>query len=179
MSGDAEKFAQAARAISAPGGAPVHLWSPPLSGEMDMVIRRDGTWVHEGRVIARAGLVRLFASVLKREEDGFYLVSPVEKWAITVQDAPFIGVDLEVTGQGAAQAVRVITNLGDSAVIGPDHPLRVAEASGGLVPYVTIRAGLEARLDRKSVYRLVDLGTEAAGRFGLWSGGRFFDLGAA
>ena len=167
-----EGLAGAAEQAAPKGLPPVHLWTPPLSGVMDMVVTRDGRWIHEGGEIRREGLVKLFASILKREEDAYFLVTPVEKWQITVEDAPFVGVDVDVTGMGRAQEVQVTTNLGDTARIDADHPLRLA----GEVPYVTIRRNLEARLDRKSFYRLVDHAVEFDGLYGLWSGGIFFPL---
>ena len=161
---------EGAKAASLP---PVHLWTPPLSGTMDMVIRRDGRWIHEGGEIRREGLVRLFASILKREGEAYFLVTPVEKWQITVEDAPFVAVDIDVTGMGRAQEVRFTTNLGDSAGVDADHPLRL-NAEG--IPYVTLRGNLEARLDRKSFYRLVDHAVEFDGKLGIWSAGIFFPL---
>lgn len=173
-------LARVADSTPARGLPPVHLWNPPLSGEMDLRITGDGSWVHERREIAREGLVKLFASILKREGDRFYLVTPVEKWAITVEDAPFVAVDVDVSGHGEAQQITFTTSLGDTAIAGPDNPLRVAGDSTGPTPYVDIRAGLEARIDRKSFYRLIEHGTTAphAGEdwFGLWSSGVFFPL---
>ena len=169
---DLEGVAQAVAQADTGGLPPVHLWTPPLSGVMDMVIRRDGTWVHEGREITREGLVRLFASILKREGNDHFLVTPVEKWQITVEDAPFVVVDIDVTGMSRALEVHVTTSLGDRTRIDAEHPLRLE----GEVPYVTLRAGLDARLDRKSFYRLVDLGQVFDDMFGLWSGGVFFPL---
>ncbi len=173
---DLAAVAEAAEQAGGRALPPVHLWTPPLSGVMDLTICRDGRWVHEGREITREGLVRLFASILKREGDDHFLVTPVEKWQITVEDAPFVVVDLEATGMSRAQEVRFTTNLGDSARIDADHPLRMG-AQG--VPYVTLRRGLDARLDRKSFYRLVSLGQVFDDMFGVWSGGTFFPMMAA
>ena len=168
-------IAEAARAAGGgKGPPPVHLWDPPYCGEMDLVIRRDGTWVHEGGVIGRAGLVRLLASVLKREGDRHFLVTPVEKLGIKVEDAPFLAVDVEAEGG----AITFTTNVGDRVTAGPDHPIRVKTAEDGEpAPYVEVRHGLEARIDRKSFYRLVDMGAEREGRFGVTSRGAFFALG--
>lgn len=168
-----EGLAGEAKDAAPKGPPPVHLWNPPLSGVMDMVITRDGRWIHEGGEIRREGLVRLFASILKREGEDYFLVSPVEKWQITVEDAPFVGVDVDVTGMGRAQEVHFTTNLGDTARIDAGHPLRLDQ---GEVPYVTLRHNLEARLDRKSYYRLVDHAVDFDGQIGLWSGGIFFPL---
>ena len=155
------------------GPAPVHLWDPPYCGEMDITIRRDGTWIHEGSPIGRVGLVRLFASILKREGDRHYLVTPVEKIGIVVEDAPFVAVDFEAEDG----AITFETNVGDHVVAGPEHPIRVdLGADGEPAPYVEVRHGLEALVDRKSFYRLVEIGTEEDGRFGLRSGGTFFPI---
>jgi uncharacterized protein len=164
------------------GPAPVHLWNPPFCGDLDMRIARDGTWFYQGTPIGRAPLVKLFANILKREGDRFFLVTPVEKVGITVDDVPFVAVDFDVAGTGAAQAVTFVTGIGDRATAGPDHPLRVERdaVTGEPAPYVLIRPGLEARIDRKSFYRLVDLCTDAAVDgavwFGLHSGGSFFPV---
>jgi hypothetical protein len=163
----------AARSEGRRGAPPVHLWDPPYCGEIDIVIRRDGTWIHEGTPIGRPGLVRLFASILKREGDRFFLVTPVEKVGLRVEDAPFVAVDFEA-GDGA---ITFETNVGDRVAAGPDHPIRVETgADGEPAPYVEVRRGLEALIDRKSFYRLVDLGEEEGGQFGLRSGGAFFPM---
>ncbi|WP_371155534.1 DUF1285 domain-containing protein [Jannaschia sp. 2305UL9-9] len=155
------------------GAPPVHLWNPPYCGEIDIVIKRDGTWFHEGTPIGRPGLVRLFASILKREGDRTYLVTPVEKVGITVEDAPFVAVDFEATDD----AITFETNVGDTVTAGPDHPIRVALSEDGEPsPYVMVRAGLEALIDRKSFYRLVEIGEEHDGQFGVRSGGAFFAM---
>lgn len=179
----AQTLEASAKAAGAKGGLPpVHLWDPPYRGEIDIRIARDGTWYHEGTVITRAPLVRLFSTILKLEDGRFYLVTPVEKVGITVEDAPFVAVDFEVSGSGEQQRLTFETNVGDLAEAGPDHPIRVERdpESGAPAPYVMIRAGLEALIDRKSFYRLIDLGVlaEHAGDswFGLWSGGEFFPL---
>lgn len=159
---------------------PVHLWNPPLSGDMDMRIVRDGRWYHEGGEIRREALVRVFSTILKREDEDYFLVTPIEKWRITVEDVPFVAVDVEAEGKGAAQVLRFVTNVGDVVEAGPDHAIRVEDEGEEPAPYVMVRAGLEARIDRKSFYRMVDLGEEAEidGRryYGVWSGGAFFPL---
>ena len=181
----ADTLAAAARAAGKGAGKglpPVHLWNPPFCGDLDMVIKRDGTWFYQGTPIGRAPLVRLFSTILKREGDRYFLVSPVEKVGITVEDAPFVAVDAQATGQGAAQVLRFETNVGDSVEAGPEHPIRVTRdpATGEPAPYVHVRAGLEALIDRKTFYRLVELGTqedvEGVDWFGLWSGGQFFPV---
>jgi hypothetical protein len=166
-------LAEAARRAAKGEGPPVHLWNPDYCGEMDLVIRRDGTWIHEGTPIGRPGLVRLFASILRREGDRHYLVSPVEKIGIQVEDAPFVAVDFEAGAEG----ITFETNVGDRVTAGPDHPIRLETAGDGEPsPYVEVRRGLEALIDRKSFYRLVELGEERDGAFGVASGGAFFPL---
>ncbi len=178
----AEGLAAAARRAVHKGPAPVHLWDPPFCGDLDIRIARDGTWFYLGTPIGRIELVKLFGSILKREGAGYFLVTPVEKVRIRVDDVPFVAVDFAVEGSGAAQRITFETSLGDKATAGPDHPIRVARdgAEGEPAPYVEIRAGLDALIDRKSFFRLVDLGVHAshAGEswFGLWSEGRFFPV---
>lgn len=160
---------------------PVHLWNPPFCGDIDMEIRRDGTWFHEGTPIGRAPLVRLFSTILKKEGDQYFLVTPVEKVGIRVEDAPFVAQDFEVAGTGPAQVITFTTNVGDRVVAGPDTAIRVVrDGRGEPSPYVHVRAGLEALIDRKSFYRLVDLGEAHAHDgedwFGVWSGGAFFPI---
>ncbi|SDE33098.1 DUF1285 domain-containing protein [Limimaricola pyoseonensis] len=174
----AESLASAARQAGARGPAPVHLWNPPFCGDLDMRIARDGTWFYEGTPIGRERMVRLFSTILKREGDDFFLVTPVEKVGITVEDAPFVAVDVEREGDD----LRFTTNLGEKALAGPDHPIRVVRdpESGEPSPYIEIRSRLEALIDRKSFYRLVDLGEtaphEGVDWFGLRSGGVFFPI---
>ena len=160
---------------------PVHLWNPPFCGEIDMEIRRDGTWFHEGTPIGRAPLVRLFSTILKTENGKYFLVTPAEKVGIRVEDAPFVAQDFEAAGEGPAQVITFTTNVGDQVVAGPENAIRVVrDAEGEPSPYVHVRAGLEALIDRKSFYRLVDLGEahEVRGEawFGVWSGGVFFPI---
>ncbi len=179
----ADALAQAASAASKGKGLPpVHLWNPPFCGDLDMRIARDGTWFYQGTPIGRPALVRLFSTILKLEGGKYYLVTPVEKVGITVDDAPFVAVDFRVEGDGRDQRLVFVTNVGDEAEAGAAHPLRVERdpKSGEPAPYVMIRAGLEALIDRKSFYRLVELGThqvhEGARWFGVWSGGVFFPV---
>lgn len=172
----AEHLADAVREASGKGLPPIHLWDPKFCGDIDMRIARDGTWYYEGGAIERPGLVRLFSTILKKEGDKYVLVTPVEKVGITVDDAPFVAVDFEAAGAGEAQVLVFETNVGDKALAGPDNPIRVVrdKATGEPSPYVHIRNGLEALIDRKSFYRLVDIGVERDGWFGLWSDGAFF-----
>ncbi|APG45556.1 hypothetical protein PhaeoP97_00101 [Phaeobacter porticola] len=174
----AEGLAAAAKTAGKSGPPPVHLWNPPFCGDLDMRIARDGTWFYLGTPIGRFELVRLFSSILKLEDGKYYLVTPVEKVGITVDDAPFVAVDFEATGEAAEQDLCFETHVGDKIVAGPEHPIRVLRDSetGEPSPYVMVRSGLEALIDRKSFYRLVDLGAHQDGWFGLWSGGAFFGV---
>jgi hypothetical protein len=186
-----EDLASAARGAARRGPAPVHLWNPPFCGDLDMRIARDGTWFYLGTPIGRAPLVRLFASILKREDGRYYLVTPVEKVGITVDDAPFVAVDFSVAGEGRDQRLTFVTNVEDTPTAGPENPIRVVRdpATGEPAPYVMVRRGLEALIDRKSFYRLVELcvteAVDGTDQLGLWSGGAFFpvipadELGAA
>lgn len=173
-----ERLLAAAGEAARRGPPPVHLWNPPFCGRIDMRIARDGTWFYAGTPIGRAPLVRLFASILKREGDDYFLVTPVEKVQITVDDAPFVAVDFTATGD----ALVFETNVGDRVAAGPAHPIRVVLAPGTAepAPYVHVRAGLDARIDRKSFYRLVEIGEvrslDGEDWFGLCSGGVFFPV---
>ncbi|MEM1164093.1 MAG: DUF1285 domain-containing protein [Pseudomonadota bacterium] len=164
------------------GPAPVHLWNPPYCGDLDIRIGRDGLWWYLGTPIGRMELVRLFASVLKLEDGKYFLVTPVEKIGITVDDAPFVAVDFEVADPGPAQTITFQTNLDEFSVAGPDNPIRVVRdpATGEPSPYIHIRSGLEALIDRKSYYRMVDIGehdeVDSERWFGLRSGGLFFPV---
>ncbi|MEE9454605.1 MAG: DUF1285 domain-containing protein [Paracoccaceae bacterium] len=162
------------------GPAPVHLWNPPFCGDLDMRIARDGTWFYLGTPIGRKPLVKLFSSVLRKDGDAYFLVTPVEKVGITVEDAPFIAIDFDIAGKGKDQRITFTTNVDDKAVAGPDNPIRVTRntKTGEPSPYILMRTNLEALIDRKSFYRLVDLGVSSKinGKdwFGIWSGGEFF-----
>ena len=168
--------AQAARQKK--GHPPVHLWNPPFCGDLDMEIRRDGTWFYLGTPIGRPGLVKLFSSILKKEDGKYFLVTPVEKVGIRVEDAPFVAQDFTASGDGEEQVLTFTTHVDDSAVAGPDNPIRVERdpETGEPSPYILMRANLEALIDRKSFYRLVDLGVENDGWFGVWSSGQFFPI---
>jgi len=166
------------------GAPPVHLWHPPFCGDIDMRIARDGTWFYEGTPIGRPALVRLFSQILRREGDDYFLVTPVEKVGITVDDAPFLAVDFDVLGDGAAQQLRFITKTEDDVVASAENPIRMAkDAAGHPAPYIHVRAGMEALIDRKSFYRLVDLAHTAphqgADWLGVSSSGQFFPMIAA
>ncbi len=178
----ADGIAQAAKAAGKKGPPPVHLWNPEFCGNLDMRIARDGTWFYLGTPIGRMPLVKLFSSIIRKDGDDYFLVTPVEKVGITVDDAPFIAVDFEVTGAGQDQTITFTTQVDDVAVAGPDNPIRVVrdKTTGAPSPYVLIRANLEALIDRKSFYRLVDIAVhstfEGEKWFGIWSGGVFFPI---
>ncbi|MCB2115046.1 MAG: DUF1285 domain-containing protein [Rhodobacteraceae bacterium] len=178
----AENLAAAAKAAGKKGPPPVHLWNPPFCGDLDMEIRRDGTWFYLGTPIGRHALVKLFSSIIRRDGDDYFLVTPVEKVGIRVVDAPFFAVDAEVTGNGADQTITFTTNVEDRVTAGPDHPIRVVRdpETGEPSPYVLIRRNLEALIDRKTFYRLIDIGghedRDGTRWFGLWSGGTFFPV---
>ncbi|MAY87715.1 MAG: proteophosphoglycan precursor [Pseudooceanicola sp.] len=175
----AEGIAASVRAAgNSRGLPPVHLWNPEFCGDLDMRIARDGTWFYLGTPIGRPELVRLFSTILKKEGDDYFLVTPVEKVGITVDDAPFVAVDFEATGEGRDQVLTFATNVGDKVSAGADAPIRVERdaETGEPSPYVLVRANLEALIDRKSFYRLVEIGEHHDGWFGLWSGGEFFPV---
>ncbi|MFK5996787.1 MAG: DUF1285 domain-containing protein [Rhodobacterales bacterium] len=178
----ADGIAQAAKAATKKGPPPVHLWNPPFCGDLDMRIARDGTWFYLGTPIGRMPLVKLFSSIIRKDGDDYFLVTPVEKVGITVDDAPFVAVDFDVTGRGDMQEISFTTQVDDTVTAGPDHPIRVVRdpETGEPSPYVLIRANLEALIDRKSFYRLVDIGThsehDGQSWFGVWSGGVFFPI---
>lgn len=154
-------IARAARAGK--GAPPVERWNPPFCGDIDMEIKADGTWFYQGTPIIRPALVELFSSVLRKDEDGrTYLVTPVEKAGIRVEDAPFIAVEMAVTGQGEEQVITFRTNVGDVVEAGPDHPIRFTEEekTAGTKPYVLVRGRLEALLARPVTYELMNLGEE-------------------
>ncbi len=171
----ADSLASAAQGFAKRGPAPVHLWNPDFCGDLDMRIARDGTWFYLGTPIDRLPLVKLFSTILKREGDDYFLVTPVEKVGITVEDVPFIAVDFTV----ADGIITFETNVGDHVALGANHPLRLSHnKKGEPAPYINVRANLEARIDRKSFYRLVDIATEQMHQgeswLGVLSGGEFF-----
>ncbi len=181
-SGAAASLIGAAREAGRRGPPPVHLWNPPFCGDIDIRIARDGTWFYLGTPIGRHALVKLFASIIRKDGEDYFLVTPVEKVGIRVVDAPFVAVDAEVEGEAHAQRISFTTNVEDVVAAGPDHPIRVARdpETGEPAPYVLVRRNLEALIDRKTFYRLVELGRheehEGERWFGLWSGGRFFPV---
>lgn len=175
-----DDLAKVLQSATKKGPPPVHLWNPPFCGDLDIRIARNGLWYYLGTPIGRMPLVKLFASVLRKDGDEYFLVTPVEKIGITVDDAPFVAVDFEVENAGADQVLTFVTNVEDEAPAGGDHPIRVERdpETGEPSPYILIRRNLEALIDRKSYYRLVDVGeveiVDGERMFGVRSGGVFF-----
>jgi hypothetical protein len=166
------------------GLPPVHLWNPPFCGDLDMRIASDGTWYYMGTPIGRAALVRLFSTILKREDDKHFLVTPVEKVGIRVDDAPFLAVEMQKEHDGSGRLLRFRTNVDDWIVCDQAHRLRFeASAEGGLTPYLHVRADLWAKVTRALYYDLVDMGEERMvdghPMFGVASAGEFFAMAGA
>jgi len=164
---------------AARGLPPVHLWNPPFCGDLDMRIAADGTWFYMNSPIGRKPLFKLFSSVLRHDEDGkYYLVTPVEKCGIRVDDAPFLAIRMKTEGVGKSQVISFETNVDDEVVVNREHPLRFETEAGtsGLKPYVLVRARLEALVSRALFYDLVAKGTIEGEWFGVWSSGEFFPM---
>jgi hypothetical protein len=177
-----EGLADTVKTASRKGLAPVHLWNPAYCGEIDMRIAADGTWFYQGTPISRPALVKLFASILKREGEKYFLVTPVEKCGILVEDVPFIAVELQVDDGDARRQLCFRTNVDDWIVCGGSHPLRFEQdaATGGLKPYIHVRSDLWAKVTRAVFYDLVDLSEarEIAGTmmFGVASADQFYAM---
>ena len=167
------------------GPPPVDRWNPPFCGDIDMRIAADGTWFYQKTPIGRPALVRLFASVLKREGDKHFLVTPVEKVGIVVDDAPFLAVEMKTSSGGDGPVLEFRTNVDDWVAAGPGHALRFEQqaANGGLKPYLHVRRDLWAKVTRALFYDLVALGEErdldGKAMFGIASGGAFFVMAEA
>lgn len=167
------------------GLPPVHLWNPDFCGDIDMRIARDGTWFYLGTPIGRKPMVKLFSSIIRRDGDDYFLVTPVEKVGIKVDDAPFVAVTLQVQGQGQEQRLTFTTQVEDEVLAGAKHPLRVVldPITQEPSPYIHVRSNLEALVHRNVFYQLVDLAVEhsLAGQnwLGVWSDGVFFPIGLA
>ena len=165
---------------------PVHLWNPEHCGDIQMEIRKDGSWWHEGVRISRERLVKLFSTILRKDDDGIYLVTPHEKVIVHVEDAPFIAVRVDRLGEiGSSQSIVFTTNVGDITVACEDTPMRVEtdRETSEPAPYITVRAGLEAKMTRPVFYELTDLAIPNPGdggeTLGVWSRNTFFVIGAA
>jgi uncharacterized protein len=166
------------------GLPPVHLWNPPFCGDLDIRIAGDGTWFYMGTPIGRPALVRLFSTILKREGNKHFLVTPVEKVGIRVDDAPFLAVEMQTEGEGRDRVLHFRTNVDDWVRCDAAHRLRFEQAAdGGLTPYLHVRAELWAKVTRAIYYDLVEMGVERTvdGRamFGLESAGVFFPMADA
>jgi hypothetical protein len=166
------------------GLPPVHLWNPPFCGDLDMRIAGDGTWFYMGTPIGRPALVRLFSTILKRENGRHFLVTPVEKVGIRVDDAPFMAVEMRIENDARGRLLRFRTNVDDWVTCEPGHGLRFERAAdGGLTPYLHVRADLWAKVTRALYYDLVDMGEErmidGEEMFGVESGGEFFAMADA
>ncbi len=170
---------------AAKGPPPVERWNPPFCGDLDMRIAPDGTWFYLKTPIGRSALVKLFASVLKREGESYFLVTPVEKCGITVDDAPFLAVELEIEDGGAGRVLHFRTNVDDWVACGPQHALRFEPeiGTGGLKPYLHVRRDLWAKVTRTLFFDLVEIGEErevdGAAMFGVTSMGTFFPMAPA
>jgi hypothetical protein len=174
-------LAEAQSQFRARGAAPVHLWNPPYCGEIDMRIARDGVWFYGGTPIGRPALVKLFASILRKDPERFCLVTPVERVGITVEDAPFLGVELTREGEGERQILHLRSNVDDWVEISASNPLRFEPGdSDGLKPYVTMRGDLRALVKRALFYDLAAWGAphdiDGEAFFGVWSAGAFFPM---
>ena len=185
QAGGLDVIAGALGAASRKGAPAVHLWDPPFCGDLDLRIAADGTWHYLKTPIGRPALVKLFASVLKREGDKYYLVTPVEKCGIRVDDAPFLAVELKAETQAGQRLLHFRTNVDEWVACGPQHGLRFEpdHAGGGLRPYLHVRRGLWAKVTRAVFYDLVELGEErevdGERMFGVASGAAFFAMQSA
>jgi uncharacterized protein len=180
-----DAIAGAARRAGQKGPPPLHLWNPPFCGDLDMRIAADGTWFYLKTPIGRHALVKLFASVLWREDDKYFLKTPVEKIGITVDDAPFTAVEMKTEGVGETRVLNFRTNVDDWVACGAGHALRFEPEpeTGGLKPYLHVRRELWALVTRALFYDLVELGEdrEVDGQrmFGVVSGGEFYAMAPA
>lgn len=164
------------------GPRPVESWNPPYCGDIGIKIRRDGAWFYQGSIIGRPAIVKLFASILRKDEDEkTYLVTPVEKILVEVEDAPFLAVEMAVTGTGEDQKLTFRTNVDDVVTVSPAHHIRFArqDPGGGLKPYILIRGRLEALVTRAVYADLVALAVsgDTLGSLGVWSSGVWWAMG--
>jgi hypothetical protein len=166
------------------GPPPVDKWNPPYCGEIDMRIDAEGTWFYNGTPIGRPSLVRLFASVLRKDPERYVLVTPVERVGIAVADVPFIAVEMAIEGGGGDRRIAFRTNVDDLVQVDDEHPLRFeTDVGGGVKPYVKVRGGLWARVTRALTYDLIDLGETRdlgeAETFGVSAAGAFYPIAPA
>ncbi|MBL8587762.1 MAG: DUF1285 domain-containing protein [Methylobacteriaceae bacterium] len=179
--GGLEALTRAAAGAAGRGLPPVHLWNPPYCGEIDMRIARDGTWFYRGSPIGRAPLVRLFSTILRKDPERYVLVTPVERVGVSVEDAPFLAVEMRVTQGERGRQIAFRTNVEDWTAAGPDHPLRFETGdAAGLKPYVHVRGDLWALVKRALFYDLAALGevreVDGVRMFGVVSQGAFFPM---
>ena len=170
-----------AKSVAAKGPPPVHLWNPAYCGEIDMRIASDGTWFYMGTPIGRPALVKLFASILRKDPERFVLVTPVERVGITVDDAPFLAVAMAVEETATGPILSFRTNVDDDVQAGPEHPIRFEQdPTGGMKPYIRVRGDLWAKVSRPVFYDLAALGQErdvdGVPMFGISSKGTFFPM---
>lgn len=175
---------QVEETVKSAGNPPLDQWNPELSGGMDLRISRDGQWIFKGEPLARESIVRLFSTILRRESDGeYYLVTPVEKWRIQVEDAPLLAHSLSVSGEGDRQVISLTTNVGETLEIGQHHPLEVSTYPGSDEPrpIVKVRHGVEARLVTAAYYDLaehvVERNEDGHPVLGVFSHGIFYKIG--
>lgn len=178
---DLPNFANEIRALIKEGDSlpPVETWHPERSGEVDITIDRKGQWLFQGDVMEREAIVRLFATILRKDDDGYWLVTPAEKMKITVEDVPFVVRLMDVEGAGRNQKVYFSTNVADNFSLDAEHPLELRQGpQDDAIPYVLVRASLKARLARPVYYELADLAEQntETGQTGIWSAGQFFPL---
>jgi hypothetical protein len=171
-------LAEIARLVEARKLPPVDKWNPTHCGHSGMRIARDGTWYHDGSPVGRPAMVRLFATILRREGDGsFVLVTPVEKLTIDVEDAPFVAVEVKSEGEGRIRSLAFRLNTGELVVADAEHALRFEQRDDGLHPYLQVRPGLDALVARAVYYELAEMAlTDGDEPAGVWSGGQFFAL---
>lgn len=182
----AKQFEHVAQLDTTGEGPPVGDWNPEFTGDLDIRVARDGRWFYEGREIRRHRMKKMFSSIMRREADNaYYLLTPVEKYRIEVEDAPFIAHSLEIEGEGAAQVIWLRTNMEDIFALGEAHPLEMRRdpKTDEEIPYISVKRGLEARVERNAFYHLVEIAEMRSinGRFqyGVTSQGSFFSLGEA
>jgi hypothetical protein len=152
---------------------PVHLWQPEHVGRIDIRIEADGCWFHDGTKIERQPLIDLFATILRKDQDDYFLITPAEKLAIEVVDVPFVAIDFEIRGAGRSADLLFTTNVGDYVLVDAEHAIRMT----GARPYIHVRDGLNAVVHRNVYYRLVDIGIEEEGALYVYSQGARFSLG--
>lgn len=175
-----EQVNKTAKNLSRP---PLDKWHPELSGEMDLRVTRDGHWIHKGEPLGREAIVRLFSTILRREDDGeYYLLTPVEKWRIQVEDTPLLAHSFEVEGAGAEQVIKLTTNVGETLEVGAEHPLEVGsyDDSGQPRPIIRVRHGVDARLTTAAYYDLaehvIEHSIDGNVVLGVFSHGNFYKI---